>query len=238
MKKTLIATLFGSLVFTGSLLALPGAAAAELKFPHIETVGTSELVVKADMAELTVEVVTKADNPAKAKAGSDKAVSDFLARLAKSGIAREDIHSANLNLQPEYLYDPKTRTNKEIGYRASRQVVVTLRALDKLNDLLDSALQQGINRIHQINFKSSKEQEMIEQARLMAIKDAKQKAAALAEGFGERLDGVWEIRYQAQGPVRPMVYKMSAAARGDIAESYQEAQTSISDRVEVIYRLK
>ncbi|MCG9722573.1 oxidative stress defense protein [Shewanella sp. Isolate7] len=238
MKKTLIATLFGSLVFTGSLLALPGAAAAELKFPHIETVGTSELVVKADMAELTVEVVTKADNPAKAKAGSDKAVSDFLARLAKSGIAREDIHSANLNLQPEYLYDPETRTNKEIGYRASRQVVVTLRALDKLNDLLDSALQQGINRIHQINFKSSKEQEMIEQARLMAIKDATQKAAALAEGFGERLDGVWEIRYQAQGPVRPMVYKMSAAARGDIAESYQEAQTSISDRVEVIYRLK
>ncbi|WP_327270589.1 oxidative stress defense protein [Shewanella sp. cp20] len=195
-------------------------------------------MVKADMAELTVEVVTKADNPAKAKAGSDKAVSDFLARLAKSGIAREDIHSANLNLQPEYLYDPETRTNKEIGYRASRQVVVTLRALDKLNDLLDSALQQGINRIHQINFKSSKEQEMIEQARLMAIKDAKQKAAALAEGFGERLDGVWEIRYQAQGPVRPMVYKMSAAARGDIAESYQEAQTSISDRVEVIYRLK
>ena len=238
MKKTLIATLFGSLVFTGSLLALPDAAAAELKFPHIETVGTSELVVKADMAELTVEVVTKADNPAKAKAGSDKAVSDFLAMLAKSGIAREDIHSANLNLQPEYLYDPETRTNKEIDYRASRQVVVTLRALDKLNDLLDSALQQGINRIHQINFKSSKEQEMIEQARLMAIKDAKQKAAALAEGFGERLDGVWEIRYQAQGPVRPMVYKMSAAARGDIAESYQEAQTSISDRVEVIYRLK
>lgn len=44
MKKTLIATLFGSLVFTGSLLALPNAAAAELNFPHIETVGTSELV--------------------------------------------------------------------------------------------------------------------------------------------------------------------------------------------------
>ncbi|QYJ93171.1 oxidative stress defense protein [Shewanella spartinae] len=238
MKKTLIATLFGSLVFTGSLLALPNAAAAELNFPHIETVGTSELVVKADMAELTVEVVTKSDNPAKAKAGSDKAVSDFLARLAKAGIAREDVQSANLNLRPDYLYDPETRTNKEIGYLASRQVVVTLRALDKLNDLLDSALQQGINRIHQINFKSSKEAEMIEQARLMAIKDAKQKAAALAEGFGERLDGVWEIRYQAQGAVRPMVYKMSAAARGDVAESYQEAQTSISDRVEVIYRLK
>lgn len=231
MKKTLIATLFGSLVFTGSLLALPNAAAAELNFPHIETVGTSELVVKADMAELTVEVVTKADNPAKAKAGSDKAVSDFLARLAKAGIARDDVQSANLNLRPDYLYDPETRTNKEIGYLASRQVVVTLRALDKLNDLLDSALQQGINRIHQINFKSSKEAEMIEQARLMAIKDAKQKAAALAEGFGERLDGVWEIRYQAQGAVRPMVYKMSAAARGDVAESYQEAKT---DRKSVV----
>ncbi|MCG9738030.1 oxidative stress defense protein [Shewanella insulae] len=238
MKKTLIASLFGSLVFTGSLFALPGAAAAELDFPHIETVGTSELVVKADMAELSVEVVTKADNPAKAKAGSDKAVSDFLARLARAGIARDDIQSANLNLRPDYQYDKETRTNKEVGYLASRRVVITLRTLDKLNDLLDSALQQGINRIHQINFKSSKEAEMIEQARLMAIKDAKQKAAALAEGFGERIDGVWEIRYQAQGPVRPMMYKMSAAAPGDIAESYQEAQTSIRDRVEVIYRLK
>ena len=238
MKKTLIATLFSSLVFTSSLLTLPSASAAELNFPHIETVGTSELMVKADMAELTVEVVTKADTPAKAKAGSDKAVSEFLSRLSKAGIARGDIQSANLNLQPQHLYDPETRTNKEIGYRASRQVTVTLRALEQLNELLDTALDEGINRIHQINFKSSKEAQMIAQARLMAIKDAQQKAAALAEGFGEHLDGIWEIRYQAQGSVRPVVYKMNAAAQGDIGESYQEAQTSISDRVEVIYRLK
>ncbi|QYJ85670.1 oxidative stress defense protein [Shewanella mesophila] len=239
MKKSVLAAILSASLLTATFaITAPKAQASDINFPHIETIGTSQIVVKADMAELNVEVVTEAKTPAEAKAGSDKAVADFIGRLTKAGVKREQIQSANLQLYPNHVYDPQTRTNNEVGYKASRKVTVTITELDTLNDILDSALAQGINRINNIAFKSSKEAELIEEARLLAIKDAQQKAKFLAKGFGERLAGVWEVRYFDQRPIQPVMYRMDAAPKGNVAESYQEAQMTISDRVEVVYRLK
>lgn len=239
MKRSILALMLSaSLLSTTLAITTSQVQASELSFPHIETVGTSQIMIKADMAELNVEVVTDAKTPAQAKAGSDKAVADFIDRLTKAGVERQQIQSANLQLNPKYVYDPETRINNPVGYTASRKVTVTVMELGKLNELLDSALAQGINRINNIAFKSSKEAELIQEARLLAIKDAQQKAQSLAKGFGEKLAGVWEIRYFDQRPIQPVMYRMEAAAKADIAESYQEAQMTVSDRVEVIYRLK
>lgn len=239
MKKSVLAAILSASLLSATFaITVPKVHASDINFPHIETVGTSQIVIKADMAELNVEVVTEAKTPADAKAGSDKAVADFIDRLTKAGVKREQIQSANLQLYPNHVYDPETRTNNEVGYKASRKVTVTITELDKLNNILDSALAQGINRINNIAFKSSREAELIEEARLLAIKDAQQKAKFLAKGFGERLAGVWEVRYFDQHPIQPVMYRMDAAPKGNVAESYQEAQMTISDRVEVIYRLK
>ncbi|MGE6648410.1 oxidative stress defense protein [Shewanella colwelliana] len=239
MKKTILAALLASSFFATTLpFASQNVQATELSFAHIETIGTSQVVISADMAELIVEVNTQADTPANTKSASDQAVAGFIARLKQAGINRDNIQSANLSLHPRHQYDPETRTNNEVGYNASRKVVVTLDDLNILNEVLDTALEQGINRIIDISYKSSKEAELIEQARALAIKDAQQKAKSLAKGFGEKIDGVWEIRYFDQHNVQPVMYKRNAAAQGDVGESYQQAQTTISDRVEVIFRLK
>lgn len=239
MTKLPLARLITSSILATALgFASATAMASGIDFPHIETVGTSQVMIKADMAELVVEVVSEAKTPAEAKANSDKAVADFLARLAEAGVERQHIHSANLSLQAKQQYDSDTRTTTEVGYRASRQVTVTVVELAKLNNLLDTALEQGINRINHIAFTSSKTAELIAQARQQAIADAEQKAKALAAGFGAELDRVWQIRYIEQRPVQPVMYRMDAAPKASIAESYQQAQTTVSDRVEVIYRLK
>ncbi|WP_110455857.1 oxidative stress defense protein [Shewanella algidipiscicola] len=238
MKKTILATLTASLLSSTLAIAATKAEANELNFPHIETVGTSQVMVKADMAEINVEVVSEAKTPADAKANSDKAVADFLARLAEAGVERDQIHSANLSLQAKQQYNSDTRTTTEVGYRASRQVTVTVVELKQLNKILDTALEQGINRVNNISFTSSKTDELIAQARKQAIADAQQKAKALAAEFGTEVDRVWQIRYYDQRQVQPVMYRMDAAPKGNVAESYQQAQTTVSDRVEVIYRLK
>lgn len=239
MKKTILAALLASSFFATTLpFASQNVQATELSFAHIETIGTSQVVISADMAELIVEVNSQADTPANAKSASDQAVAGFIARLKQAGISRDQIQSANLSLNARHQYDPETRTNNEVGYSASRRVIVTINDLNILNKILDTALEQGINRIIDISYKSSKEAELIEQARALAIKDAQQKAKSLAKGFGEKIDGVWEIRYFDQHNVQPVMYKLNAAAQGDVGESYQQAQTTISDRVEVIFRLK
>ncbi|MGS0680314.1 oxidative stress defense protein [Shewanella sp. 125m-7] len=236
MKSSIIAALISGLIASTSMIGT--AHAADLDFPSLNTVGTSQLTVPADMAEINVEVVIKAKTALEAKTASDKAVVSFLQRLEKAGVNKERVQSANINLQPQYTYE-KDKPNQLTGYSASRRIKVTVMDLAKLNSILDSALEQGINRINNIALKSSKETQYVEQARMAAIKDAQQKAKMLAEGFGQKLDGVWAISYFEQRPIQPVMLRMnSEKASFDAGPSYQQGQVTIQDRVEVTYRLK
>ncbi len=238
MKHSLISNVLASTLISASIFSAPALQANQLDFPHLETVGVSQLVVEADMAEINVEVTIKAKTAKEAKELSDKAVAKFIGRLKAAGIARVDIQSANLNLQPQYHYQ-KNKPAELTGYNASRQVTVKVKELSRLNNVLDSALDEGINRINNIALKTSKESEYIAKARQAAIVDAKNKANSIAQGFGDKIDGVWEIRYLDQHPVQPVMLRMNAASPSfDAAESYQQGQVTISDRIEVVFRLK
>ncbi|MDO6544177.1 oxidative stress defense protein [Photobacterium sanguinicancri] len=232
MKKTLLATVLGAT----ALLSM-NVSAADVAFPHLVTQGNGEVTVTADMAILHVEVAEKRETAKEAKQAVDKAVVAFMARLEKQGVKREDIKSANISLNPEYTY-PKNKEPKLIGYRANRQVTVTVNQLAKLNTYLDGSLVDGINRIQNIELKNSKETEIKQQARLAAIKDAQAKAESIASGFGESLDGVWKITYLTQN-AQPYYAqaRMAAYSANDAAESYQNDQLVIKDRVDVVFKL-
>ncbi|WP_163447101.1 SIMPL domain-containing protein, partial [Escherichia coli] len=75
----------------------------------------------------------------------------------------------------EYDY-LKTGESVLKGYRAVRQVQVTLRQLDKLNELLDGALKSGLNEIRAVELGVAKPDVYREQARQKAIENATQQA--------------------------------------------------------------
>ncbi len=238
MKQTTLKSFLINILTATSLIAIPLTTYANTPtFPHIETIGTSELSVDADIADISVTVIAEENTASLAKQKTDKAVTELINRLLKAGIARNAIQSANLQLSPKYVYDNNTRSNNQVGYRASRQITITIHELNKLNDILDKALAEGVNQINNIQFKSSQLQELTQQARQLAIKDAQQKALSLAQGFDQKLMGVWQVRYQSQHPIQPVMMRMDAAPKSSVGQSYQQAQITISDRVEVIYQL-
>jgi uncharacterized protein YggE len=231
MKKQLLAVVFGC-----SALGFAGTAAANVTVPHLETIGSGEVTAQPDMAEFSVAVEEVRGTAKEAKQAVDKAVTAFVERLQAKGVERSDIQSANISLQPQYHY-PKDKKPELTGYRASRHITVSVRDLEQLNTYLDNALGDGINRINNIQLKVSNEAEYVEQARQAAIKDAMEKAESLAKGFGEKIDGVWRITYQASHP-RPVMMRMAMDAAPETAATYQDAQITIRDRVEVVFKLE
>ncbi|WP_228289644.1 SIMPL domain-containing protein [Shewanella cyperi] len=224
-----------ALMMAGALIT--PLALAEDNLPLLETVGVAELEVQPDMAWLEVQVVSKGPDGAYVKKASDKAVAGFISRLTALGVKKEDIESANLSLHPEYDYE-KGREVQIKGFSASRQMTVAVRDLDKLNAILEQALGEGINSVNQIRFALSDDSGYRAKVRQLAIADAQAKAKSLATGFGEKLDGVWRIRYFEQVPVRPMLYKAAAMEADAVDRSYESSAITLSDRVEVSYRLK
>lgn len=234
MKKHLLALLMGF----SSVTAASSVVAADVDFPHLETVGIGEVVATPDMAEFTVQIVEEQETAQQAKQAADKVVVAFHQRLKEMGVSRNDIESGNIQLNPQYSY-PKNAKPKLEGYRATRTITVRVFELAKLNEILDGALGDGINRINQISLKVKDETRYQEAARLAAIKDAQQKAKSLAAGFGEHIDGVWQIRYH-NGPSQPPVLMRAMAMDSSIESqaSYQDSEIVIRDQVDVVFRLE
>ncbi|CAI1036900.1 oxidative stress defense protein [Serratia proteamaculans] len=229
-----------AMVGLGTLpLALQAAEVPE--GPHVVTSGTSSVDAIPDIATLAIEVSVSSKDAAQAKKQVDERVAQYFDFLQKNNIEKKDISAANLRTQPEYDY-LKTGESVLKGYRAVRQVQVTLRQLDKLNELLDGALKSGLNEIRAVELGVAKPDVYREQARQKAIENATQQAASLAKGFNAKLGPVYSIRYHVANyqpmPVARMYKSAGAAAESDAAQTYEQQSIHFDDQVDVVFELQ
>lgn len=232
---------FNVLALTAILgLGVFSALANELpNGPHIVTSGSASVDAVPDMATLAIEVNVSAKDAATAKKQADERVAEYLTFLQKSGVEKKDINSANLRTQPEYDYlkDGKSQLK---GYVAVRSVDVTVRQLDRLNDLLDGALKAGLNEIRSVSMGVANPEQFKDKARQEAIDDATRQAQKLAQGFHGKLGPVYSIRYHvANYRPTPMVRMMAApSAKVSTQETYEQQSIQFDDQVDVVFELQ
>ncbi|WP_407321858.1 oxidative stress defense protein [Dickeya ananatis] len=209
--------------------------------PHIVTSGTASVDATPDIARLAIEVSVSSKDVADAKKQVDDRVAQYFAFLDKNGIGKKDINAANLRTQPEYDY-LKNGGSVLKGYRAVRQVEVTLRQLDKLNELLDGALKSGLNEIRAVELGVSNPDTYREQARKKAIEQATLQAQSLASGFNATLGPVYSIRYHVANyqpiPAARMFKTTNMAAQSEVSQTYEQQTIHFDDQVDVVFELQ
>lgn len=218
------------------------AQAGELpEGPHVVTSGQASVDATPDIATLAIEVNVSSKDAAEAKKQADARVAQYFDLLEKNGIEKKDIDAANLRTQPEYDY---TKEGKSIlkGYRAVRQVQVTLRQLDKLNDLLDGALKSGLNEIRSVELGVAQPEKYRNRARKAAIENATHQAEALATGFDAKLGPIYSIRYHVANyqpmPTARMYKSADAASMTTEAQTYEQQSIHFDDQVDVVFEIQ
>ncbi len=178
-----------------AMLLLRGDSVAQVTIvpdttSRVSVTGSGSIVVPPDMAEVTLGVYVLDRDLVKAKATSDHIVQALLRLVVSSDIPPQDVSSSALSIEPSYS---EAESHEFLGYEVTRSVDLTLRDLEKLDQLIDKAIQAGANRQFRVSLKSSREKELREQALDMAIEDAKAQASRLASGFGAKLGAVRSI---------------------------------------------
>ncbi|KFN18642.1 hypothetical protein A9R10_21395 [Aeromonas piscicola] len=210
--------------------------------PHLVVSGYAEQKAEPDMLTLNVSVTALEKQGIKAKQQVDGKVAAFFGQLEGLGIKRSDVEAGNLVISPEYQY-PQNKKPELVGYRAQRQLAVKLYQLDKLSELMDTALKAGLESVSQIEYGLKSPQTIKEQARVGAVEDAKTKAESLAKAFGMKLGKVYSVEYRNNTPMpiysRALKAAAMAAPAADMMEnSYQQQQISITDNVEAVFLLE
>jgi len=172
-----------------------GAPAGQNTQPTLRTLtvtGSGRVTLSPDLAQVILAVETSHRSLASAVAENNRLAQQVMEVLRQSGVAPEDIRTANFSVYQDRSYDPKG--NLVLGpYRVTNQVVATIRDLKRLGDILEAALEAGANRIEGLTFDATGRQEALRQAQLAAVRDAQAQAKAIAQEAGVRLVGVHSV---------------------------------------------
>ncbi len=227
------------LVFLSCLLfSYSVFAAATPEQPHVITSGFAEVKVNPDMAviEVSAEVVDK--DALKAKQELDQRVNAFIkVAIDELQIKQPQIVAQTLYTHPEYDYR-KDDKPLLVGYKASRQLTISLLDLDKLSQLLDLILANQLQQVNNIRFEIQDSADLQLKARKLAIEDAKAKAEMLAKSFGAELGSIYQINYQQRNAVPVLRAKSAMIMESAPNGGYLRDELTVRDEIEVVFTLK
>jgi hypothetical protein len=234
-------SILGSLFI--SLLIAAGASAAEGERSRTVTVsGQGEIQAEPDRASISLGVESRKPKLEEARAEVAKTVDAALKLTRDLKIDSKHVRTTRINVQPEYNWDNGARERTLIGYYVSRHVEIDLRDLDKLGQLLERAVDLGVNQVGDPQLDSSKRRELEREALAKAVQDAQLNAEAVAKAAGARLGPARTIAASSgfAPPPMPMMRAkgmVAMAAESDSAQSYQSGQMGFTGTVQVEYDL-
>ncbi|MCA9195425.1 MAG: SIMPL domain-containing protein [Planctomycetales bacterium] len=193
------------------------AADEENDQPTISVAGSAEVFTMPDRVQLWATIVTRARSIADATDENDQTIRQAIQFLNSMSVEQKNISTEHLSLEPMMRdsarkIDPRTfQGNNEspfveldsaeaafekqmpVGYIARRTLRITINELNKFDSIYKGLVERGINNIGGISFETSELRKYRDQARILAIRAAKEKAAALAGELGAELAAVQTI---------------------------------------------
>ncbi len=203
----------------------------------ISVTGEGVVAVAPDMATVTVGVVTQAEDAASALAANNEAMAALNDVLDRFNIEERDRRTSNFNISPRYERRPNDGRQPRItSYEVSNNVSIRYREIDKLGNLLDAVVKSGSNRIGGLLFGNSDEEAHRDEARKLAVADARHRAELYATAAGVALGKVLSITEAGAPQPRPMLRgaMMAEAAAVPIATGENEIRAV----VQVIFELE
>ena len=213
-------------ILAAALLAaspLPAQAAEDL----VTVNGHGTIAVAPDTAMIRIGVTSQGKTAREASAANAQQMTKVINTIEQGGIAKKDIQTSRLSLQPQY--DPKNGTNRLLGFQVTNQITVRIHKIDELPSILDKAIAAGANEMSGIEFLVSGESKLLDEARADAITDAHRKAELYAKAAGAKVGKVVSIIEQgASPPPRPFQAMRASGSAVPVAPGEQMLRASVT----------
>jgi uncharacterized protein YggE len=228
---------------TLSLLALGGCgttvvtADGATPLNTVTSSGAGEALAAPDMAEMYFGVgVLEPDAKAALDGASDVAAA-ITDAVKGTGIPAEDIQTANVSVYPEYRGGGE-KAPEISGYRASVQVRVKIRDLEKIGDVIGAASDAGANEISGPSFMLDDDVAAQDEAIEDAIADARRRAETMAKAAGKTLGAIISVS-EAGASAPPLYYEGARYAAADMGSvPIEPGQLNVNAGVTVVFELK
>ncbi len=211
--------------------------------------GQGKISAKPDVAVFTLSIITQAAKSKAAQEANAKKANSVTAFLKKNGIADKDIKTSGYNVSPAYSDNQPVIMMYPIpvppgppkinGYSVTQGFTVKVRDLDKAGAIADGIVLAGANQVSDISFQIDNPEKLKDQARTLAVADAKRKASEMESTVGVNLGKIVNFGENEYG--YPYYNEMKASGMGgggDTAPVLSPGENEITVSVSLTYQIK
>ena len=149
---------------------------------------TGEGIVETppDLAVLRFGVMTTSKSAKAATRANNGSMAKIISALKEKGISSEDLETTRFSLSPQREYR-KNQPPMVIGYQVSNTLLVKVRDLDRVGEYMELIVESGGNNFESLSFTVEDTHEMEEEARVLAIENALNKAEMMTEALDSKV---------------------------------------------------
>jgi len=204
------------LAFAVTLIPLVNQATAQTTTPFpsrekvISVTGTATTSVEPDLLVITFGVETQEKTAKQSLESNSQIMTSVVTAIKSVGITEDELSTSRLNIFPVYDSYRDQLTGKYtqdlIGYRVTNTITVETTNLDSAADVIDSAVQAGVNRVDSVYFTLSPEKQLDVKDQLIgkAVLNAKSKAEKALTPLNHKIIGVKAISLSEFGIPPPI----------------------------------
>lgn len=194
--------------------------------------GQGKVYTKPDIAVINLSVVTQGKGVNDVQDENTEKMNDVVSFLKDFGIKDKYIKTIAYRIYPRYNYEDR-KIPEIVGYEITQTLEIKIKQMDAVGDILDQAVDHGINQISSLRFSVEDDEEFKMQAKALAIADAKEKAEKLAKELGVRL-----IKISGYSEGISYDYRVfSEAGIGGGSPQIQTGENEISANIVLIYEI-
>lgn len=238
MKKALVILILAA---CGGQLSL---AAQTLERSSVNVTGTAEVLVVPDQAEVSMTVRTLDLNLQTARSKNDELVRQVFRIATDLKVDPSDVQTDIISVQPEYSDEGDSpRPPKFLGYAMSKRIVIVVRDIKVLELLIPEILRAGVNRLDGIELQSSRMRQHSDEARAMAVRSAREKAAAMARELGQTIGKAIHIsETQSQIPygftANSTRFDGQASTSDAVSTTLALGKIRVTARIQIVFELQ
>ncbi|MBD3319454.1 DUF541 domain-containing protein [Candidatus Woesearchaeota archaeon] len=195
-KATLPLTIITLVLIAAVVLLALGPQRAPTSTDGISVSGEGEIEVMPDLARVYFEAISEHDDAAEAQAANAETIAAARDALEDLGIDRDKVTTERFNVYPLYDYDENYDREPGIDrYEVVHSLKVEVEDISLIGEVLDAAVNAGIDRVNRITFDltDEREEQLRSDALAQAAEKAREKGESIAKGLGLKLGKVRSV---------------------------------------------
>jgi len=216
----------------------------------ISVSGTGEVTTIPDVAVFNFDVREDGNTVEDAQKVATTKINNIIGILEKSGIEEDDIKTTSYNVNPVYewvasescinRFDCNDREQQIKGYEVSQSTKVKIKDMELAGELISSVGSLGVSYISGLQFVIDEDKDYQEEARDLAIADAKEKAEKRAESLGVKLGDLVSFYEENQGGYpEPMYNREVFSLSSDMAApKLSPGNQEITSKITIVFEIK